>query len=361
MRLYKLNYRQNFGSNEKNPWEIKDLILRDQNLIIGRNATGKTRTVHVINNFAKVIMGKVSTNGHWSAEFFKGKDIFFIELLIEGGIVKKEEIKINNDFKLKRNSKAQIFSEKEKNFTNINPPQNELVLRKRDVKDYPFLEDLFHWASNVKGYLFGDTNPQKILVPSNEADRLISLDTAPTVLAEMSEVSIQKVIDDFNQIGYGVESAKSSKVQHEMLNLKMIEIKEKNLTFNTGQFELSQGMFRAFALLVMIQYILDSGKEDITILVDDLGEGLDYERSIKFTKLVFEKTKAENLQLIATTNDEYAADSVELENINVLERDGSTVRSYNYENSKEGFDEFKSTGLGNFDLFSSNFLLSKKQ
>ncbi|MBN1383508.1 MAG: hypothetical protein JW983_01330 [Elusimicrobia bacterium] len=42
-----------------------------------------------------------------------------------------------------------------------------------------------------------------------------------------------------------------------------------------------------------------------------------------------------------------------LEDINILERRGHEVKAYNYTNSKDLFDEFKLTGLNNFDLFSS--------
>ena len=118
-------------------------------------------------------------------------------------------------------------------------------------------------------------------------------------------------------------------------------------------------MFRAFSLLAMIQHVLDTVKGNITILVDDLCEGLDYERSINFTKLLFNKLKEKNIQLIVTSNDSFLMNAVGIEYWNILIREKSTVKAFNYKNSKEIFDDFKFTGLNNFDLFSSDFLDKK--
>ena len=48
--------------------------------------------------------------------------------------------------------------------------------------------------------------------------------------------------------------------------------------------------------------------------------------------------------------------SVPIEYWNILKREGTTVSAYNYKNNKKSFDEFKLTGLSNFDIFSSNIL-----
>jgi len=47
--------------------------------------------------------------------------------------------------------------------------------------------------------------------------------------------------------------------------------------------------------------------------------------------------------------------TVEIENWAVLHRDGNKISLYNYENSKEIFEEFKFTGLNNFDFYASEF------
>jgi hypothetical protein len=62
-----------------------------------------------------------------------------------------------------------------------------------------------------------------------------------------------------------------------------------------------------------------------------------------------------------TTNDRFIMNAVPLEYWLILSRDGGQVTSLNYRNSKEMFDDFESTGLSNFDLFSSGYYKKQKQ
>jgi len=56
-----------------------------------------------------------------------------------------------------------------------------------------------------------------------------------------------------------------------------------------------------------------------------------------------------------STNDRFVMNNVPLEEWCVLQRRGSVVRVLNYTNSKELFDEFKFTGLSNFDFLAMDF------
>ena len=93
-----------------------------------------------------------------------------------------------------------------------------------------------------------------------------------------------------------------------------------------------------------------------TLLIDDLCEGLDYERSTKLGKLVFEYCEKNNIQLIASSNDSFLMDVVDLKYWNILQRDETKVVAINKTNNPELFENFKFTGLSNFDLFSSDFI-----
>ena len=55
MQLKKVIYSQHFNHPQNNFWEVKDLILGKLNLIVGKNAVGKTRTINVIYNLAQII------------------------------------------------------------------------------------------------------------------------------------------------------------------------------------------------------------------------------------------------------------------------------------------------------------------
>jgi hypothetical protein len=97
-------------------------------------------------------------------------------------------------------------------------------------------------------------------------------------------------------------------------------------------------------------------KKSTCILIDDIGEGLDFDRSCRLIDLLRKKAKESNIQLILSTNDRFVMNRVPLEEWSVLQRRGSHVRVRNYENSRELFEEFKFTGLSNFSLLEMDFL-----
>jgi hypothetical protein len=90
--------------------------------------------------------------------------------------------------------------------------------------------------------------------------------------------------------------------------------------------------------------------------VDDIGEGLDFERSCLLIDLLRQKAKNSVVQLVMATNDRFVMNKVPLEEWSVLQRTGPLVKVRNYANSKEVFERFKVTGLSNFDLLTTDFL-----
>ena len=94
-------------------------------------------------------------------------------------------------------------------------------------------------------------------------------------------------------------------------------------------------------------------------MIDDIGEGLDFERSSSLIRLLIKKASSSKFQLIMTTNDRFVMNNMPIKYWTILDRVGSECLVYNYRNSRKLFNEFELTGLNNFDLFSSN--LFKKQ
>jgi len=113
-------------------------------------------------------------------------------------------------------------------------------------------------------------------------------------------------------------------------------------------------MFRALSLIIQVNYSLLAGKPSC-ILIDDIGEGLDFERSSELIKILIEKAKSGAVQIIMTTNDRFVMNGVPLEYWSVIDRQAGLVKLHNIQNSKDIFEEFKFTGLNNFDFFSTGF------
>jgi hypothetical protein len=118
---------------------------------------------------------------------------------------------------------------------------------------------------------------------------------------------------------------------------------------------MSQGMFRAFSLLTQITYN-SLQNTAATILIDDIGEGLDFERSTKIVKLLTQLGEQNETQLILTSNDRFIMNGVPMKYWQFITRDGGKCRVANYENARAIFDNFALTGLANFDFLTTDFI-----
>jgi hypothetical protein len=368
MKLKSITYRENIGRNDVNPWTLNDFVLENHNLIIAKNATGKTRILGVTYNLARLIQSpqvagingisqKNTSSGEWQVSFLneRGQD-FVYSLVMNKGSVMSECITVNEKQVLKRDgSSAEIYSYVTDSPQSISPPNDRLVLHaRRDQKEFPFLEDLSFWANSVKGLAFANTSPNSIEIPGNPF-QLMSLNAVPSVLEQLSAPQQHKVLSQLHDLGYDLEEATTGLVEGLPPSARIVYVKERGLPVTLRQFEMSQGMFRAFSLLVIVEFFRSSGKVGC-ILIDDLGEGLDFDRVRKLANIIFSKQDQSELQIIATSNDAFLMNSVPLNSLTICHRKDCIVKCLNYSNSKAKFDEWKLFGLNNFDILSSNFL-----
>jgi len=280
----------------------------------------------------------------------------------------KEEILIDKFYVLKRNiEENKIYSSLTEEFQEFYPPINLLTIHsRRDSKEYPFLEIISDLAKNVFGFKFNNMNPRFYKSEPQHFDGLTSFDSIFTLIRFIKEKGedtlkfyLKTCCNDLNQVGYRIKD-----IIFEQSDLDssrdIINIFEGGFEFSYPHFMTSQGMFRSLTLILFTNYLLIEHLNS-TILIDDFGEGLDYERATKLGKLIYDKIAEEpKIQFIASSNDSFLMDIIDINFWNILHREGGKVKAYNYENSKEKFEEFRFTGLSNFDLFSSNYLLSVK-
>ncbi|WP_298145830.1 ATP-binding protein [Flavobacterium sp.] len=358
MKLKSLSYKD---SN----WELENLQLGIVNLVVGKNSTGKTKTLQTIDLLVKMITQKRDLNwgGDWQVIFenHKGDEIeyrFSTSFANHG--VTFEKMTVNGELVLARNRKNYGNRVKIKNLNNKGlfdytyPPENKLVIHtNRDIKKYPYLEDIANWAEQSYGFKFGNISPYSLL-NRQEYDLLTAVEDIPTLFKSLKKTDKEQIISDFNNIGYKLTDI----TIQDKTELTIIFVKEDGISKSIPHFKLSQGMFRALAVIVYVQYLL-SRKRPATIIIDDLCEGLDYERATNLGKLIFSKCLNNDIQLIATSNDSFLMEVVDLKYWNILMREGTKVKSINSKSDAEAFENFKFTGLSNFDFFSSNYLMSK--
>jgi predicted ATP-dependent endonuclease of OLD family len=357
VRLKKISYEQYLGDSVHNHWKIDGVFFGKKNLIVGENSSGKSRLLNVIHNLAGSISQRDQKiyDGNWNLIFETNRGDFEYSLHVDKGEVLSESIDLDGKSLLERNKMtSKIFSRKMNDYVEISPPVSKLTLHvRRDEKEYDFLEDLIKWSMSVKKINFIHA-PTNIEVNENKPDDFNSLGIAPTILSALNDTDVKNVIKNLNKIGYKIEALE---VKPENISgvptIKLINTKEVDLLHPVVQLELSSGMFRAMATFILLQYFLKK-TDDLLILIDDIGEGLDYHRSLSFAKLLFSIVKKiPSIQIIATTNDQFMMDSVAIEDWNILKRKKTTVTAMNYINSKKVFDAFRMTGLSNFDLLVS--------
>ncbi|WP_342214157.1 AAA family ATPase [Aminobacter anthyllidis] len=261
-------------------------------------------------------------------------------------------------------------------------PTNKLVINsRRDEVQHTYLEPLFTWASSVRKYAFGTEFGKTLLfaaplqlveTPSDEPASFID----PNRVVELYASGYERlgvafdaaILADLAQVGYDCEDITAQPLEiglgdHVQLPHNRVPValslKERDLPGITRQHEMSMGMYRALALIIHINYIVMS-KQSACIFVDDIGEGLDFERATLLIKLLTKKCKNTSIQIIMSTNDRFIMNEVDLEYWHIVYRNSNKVKILDYDNSKKQFDRFKFLGLSNFDFFSRSAYLETK-
>jgi hypothetical protein len=370
-----------YAQYEETPklWKLDGCTFGNINLIVGKNATGKSRTLSIIYALADLLSGERKLNfisGNYNVEFDnKGHKVDFI-LHYENTSIIKEELNIDSKNMLKRGKDGigTLAYFKERRQLEFQTPPNELAtVARRDIIQHPFLVDLYEWGRYVRHYLFGTPlgKEQFVLMTDKEKPERKLLNPKNTNLVtsmflegrrEYSRKFSGAIKKDMNAIGYSLEDIGTHVPESIIIETNLpsepvgLYVKEDDLGCITDQIDMSQGMFRALSLITQIHYSLFTGIPSC-ILIDDIGEGLDFERSSALVKLLIERAKNSSIQLIMATNDRFIMNSVPLEYWLVIQRVGGISKVYNQRNSPQLFKDFKLTGLNNFDFFSSEYYL----
>lgn len=282
MKLIRLNYSERSQGEE---WQVEELTFGNFNLVVGRNATGKSRLLRGIARVASELSGEA----HQSTS----KSHFTLEL--------------DEDSAAARTA----------------------------------------WATHLQYFPFSG----HMVFRRDGTLRLSVEDTFRSGMENFGKMFCDRVTEAMEQVGYNIRDIVEVERKPGTRALALTEPKHKK---ETSFRHLSQGQQRALALLIYYTF-LELEKKPATVLVDDFAEGLDFERATRLGKLFFEGNKNSKLQLILATNDRYVMNVVPIEHWTVLVEDGTTTRVFNYKNSRQKFDDFRYTGLNNFDFFSMDF------
>lgn len=349
-------------------YDGKMIRFSNMNLIVGKNATGKSRTLGIIREIAELLSLKKAVkdlkfrNNLYHLVFDDDDSKLEYILRIEEDVVVDEIININKECRLDR-KEGKIYSEETKALERITLESSQISITKHKEKKYTFLDKLFFWGDTLNKANFTNQVEKKRLVHDlDDFENTLNNDFQdPKDLLKMvyqaqriyGKNFNEKIIKDMKMLDYSISSINIEKNKHGF----GLSVQEDELDERTNQLDMSQGMFRALSFIIRLNYSI-LNDVSICILIDDLGEGLDFDRARSLIALVTKKVKNSNVQLFLTTNDRYVMNAIPIQYWSVIERQKSRSVYYNYYNSKKNFDDFKFTGLSNVDFFVTQFYLS---
>ncbi len=372
MYLRKFSFRENAG--EKIEWLIDNVSLGETNLVVGKNSSGKTRTLNALCDLVNMLRGKgTSASGPVSYELLFSNSGHFMkyELAYDLDTIDMERLYVGEELVMERGSGGTGIVKYEATpgaiFLKFEIPHDQLAsYAKRDRLQHPFIEVIHAWAISLRRFNFsGDLGKTRYALKSafeskeiDWTDTSSSLVPAITVAVKEYQQFRELVLKEMQKIGYDLEDFGvihfSERFNGSSQDRYAVYTTEKGLEKQVTQRDMSQGMFRAFSVLVQVNYYILGGHKGL-VIIDDIGEGLDFSRAKQLVQVLIERALESGIQLIMSTNDSFIMNAVNIEHWAVIMREGNKISLYNYENSKEIFEEFKFTGLNNFDFLASEF------
>lgn len=330
-------------------WELCKLSpLSHLNLLVGKNATGKTRAINALQSVTLFLQAKhnffeaseFSTTLEFSDLDSSGWKMSY-SFSVSNGTIENENLIVNDQTLIKRTkTRAQYYKE------TVNPPSGKLLTQsRRDEKKYPEIEKLMTWAEGVVCVSCSNINPYTILASGHYNPISFS-----EIVERLCNADKKSVFEEAKLLGYDISEI--STVTYSQ-GFKLVQVKEKNVKPSLLDMSLSNGMLRTLYILCFLTYMKKSGRNSL-LLIDDLGEGLDYHRTTHLGKLVC--SKLEKQQVVMSTNDAFLMDIIDINNWHILRRKGGKVSVINSYKDADLFQEFRMTGLSNYDFFSSDFI-----
>lgn len=372
MALKSLSYSEYEGSGEY--WKFESCVFSSINLIVGKNSTGKSRLISILSAFCDILNLRrkdIYQEGKFSAEVEIDNKNYSVKISFADGKVVHESLSVDGDEVLIRDAdgKGKIYYVQEDSKIGFQIANNALALQqKQDVMQHPFLAKLAEWAAGAVTYYFNKSfsnNTAVILSNLLNGPRNVFVGDGADVVRSYSKAYESfgrdfdnAVIADMKLLGYNLSEFHAEDIRRHLNGLEISEpligfvAYDSDIGIGIPQTKMSQGMYRALSLVIEMN-IVSFAREKTIIFIDDIGEGLDFERSVVLLDIIIKHAKNSNCQIFMTTNDRFVMNHIPLEYWIILQRKKSIVSSFTERTNREEFDDFKYMGLSNFDFFSS--------
>lgn len=361
MILSALKYTRFIG--EPREWSIvgRDddyAYFGNMNLLVGKNASGKSRTLNVIREVANLLAGRInlkqaiSPSGHYELIFKNESYSYKYTFTFKDKIVTEEVLSYNDKVILDRNKN--IFTDTENPEALSGIGGSELAVALFDTQDKPYFPDLVLWGQSLRNHMFANQVEKNRLVkdctqPTEDPQDIEPVHTFFKGQQQFGDNFVSEIKAGMNELGYSISDIN---IRETTAGYSLFV--EEDGEYAVLQRDMSQGMFRALSLFIMLCYARMTNLS-LCMLIDDMGEGLDFDRSQMIIDMVIKKINNSNMQFFMTSNDRHVMNQISLKYWSVISRDRTKSIFYDYRNSKEIFDDFKYTGLNNFDFLATDF------
>lgn len=352
-----------FESFNNKEWVLEKCLFEQVNLIVGRNASGKTRVLNTVVELADIFKYRYDLSREVTvkliAEFEVEGEKTLYEIQYGRDKILHEKLAFGDIFTLERDELGRVesiygFEKSIKDSIRV----TDTMLGNSFGGEDKIIQFIKNWADYFSYYPFAGNlgQFQYKINHSIPKDAAYSVSKFIAGRERFRTDFNDLIIDNMAKIGYEIKEigVERSILENDKVAKGVIYIIEKESSTRIYQYEMSQGMFRALSLIIQVNYTI-LAQNATCIVIDDIGEGLDHERAKKLIELLIQKSEDSDIQLIMATNDRFVMNTVPLKYWTILDRKGHQVKTYNYQTHKELFDEFEDMGLSNFDFFSSEF------
>lgn len=380
MSLLSISYSEYEGEDRE--WRFSEVALDPQAmLIVGKNSTGKSRFLAVLRSLTQSIAAlRTPPDGNIDVSVKLRSGVFHYQVIVHKQIVTRELLTLDKQTLLDRSagSPAKLKFAKQDQIIDSQFQDSVLaVATRQDNIQHPWFVEFAEWARNTAYYSFAIGFSSQHMLAFNDMFRL-SKDEGSTSLAQdrgqvigtyvrafekFKQPFDAAIIADMRSLGFLITDVGVIPAQELMpelgLDIVMLYVKEEGVAAYIHQGVMSQGMFRTLALIISLN-AQSFANEGNLILIDDVGEGLDFERASALIHLLLEKSHRHAVQILMATNDRFVMNAVPIEKWCVLQRVNSKVDSFTFTSHREAFEEFKYSGLSNFDFFRSQAYLAQE-
>ncbi len=153
MKLVKLEFAE-FPKGDR-AWILHPVDFGKINLIVGRNASGKTRLLNIIYALATLLSGAKRDpyeSGRYRATFDAKDGLATYELHYEDRLILEERYIVAGEPVLERGSDGRgTLKAVDVDRLRFETPQNQLAaVLKRDAIQHAFLQELYQWAVHLR-------------------------------------------------------------------------------------------------------------------------------------------------------------------------------------------------------------------